>query len=210
MSANLPVEVIITNLVALQDSYAATYRATITKERHQTIPWQQVYASFLECEVLHEPLLEHVGHLPIIAAYLHPLIAHSAKLDLGKSLIMLAVHDIGETVTGDIPSFAKNGDHELEEREAVKTLLSGDMLQYFDEYEENQSLEAKFAKSVDLLSPMLHHLSHTEVAAVLYQHLNADLIKLWERKRQYMEWDPVLLKIFDHCAKTILPTLLHS
>ena len=210
MSTNLPAEVITANLVSLQDSYAGTYRAIITKERHQAIPWQQVHASFLECEVLHEPLLEHVGHLPIIAAYLHPLIAHSEEVNLGRSLIMLAVHDIGETITGDIPSFAKNGDHELEEREAVKTLLSGHMLQYFDEYEENQSFDARFAKSVDLLSPMLHHLSHTEVAAVLYQHLNADLVKLWQRKRPYMEWDQVLIEIFDHCTETILPTLLHK
>ncbi len=193
MANTIPAEEIVTTLVALQDAYAVTYRATITKERHQGIPWQQVYASFVECEAIHEPLLEHVGHLPIIAAYLHPLVQHRDDIDLGRALIMLSVHDIGETVTGDIPSFVKKSSHEAEEREVVRTLLSREMLAYFEEYESNKTMDAKFAKSVDLLSPMLHHLSHMEVTAVLYRHLNADLVNLWQQKRMYMEWDEVLI-----------------
>lgn len=207
MAESVSVENIIGNLLVLQDSYATTYRATITKERHQGIPWNKVYTSFTECESLHEPLLEHVGHLPIIATHLYPHLEHTKHVDLGRTLTMLAIHDIGETVTGDIPSFIKGKDHEVVEREAVSSLLSGEMLTLYEEYEAVDTMDSKFAKSIDSLSPMIHHMSHPEVAADLYYHLNADLISLWERKRHYMEWDNTILSIFDYCQNSILPTL---
>ena len=208
MANDLAIESIVTNLVLLQNAYAKTPRAVITKERHQALPWRDLHLSLYDCPALHEPLIEHVGHLPIIATNLHPKLEQSRTIDLGKALIMLAVHDIGETITGDVPSYNKTGNHTQEEYKAAQSLLTNKMWDYFIEYENNRTLEAKFAKSIDILSPMLHHLSHLDVAAELYQHLNADLITLWQRKRKYMEWDALMVNIFDYCVKTIRPTLL--
>lgn len=50
-------------------------------------------------EIVRETLSEYVGSLPIIATYIHPFLDH--KVDLGKVLIILAIHDIGELRTGD-------------------------------------------------------------------------------------------------------------
>ena len=56
-------------------------------------------------EMIRESLLEHVGCLPIIACFLHPYL--DKKVDLGRVLIMLTVHDIGEIETGDEMTFTK-------------------------------------------------------------------------------------------------------
>jgi len=40
----------------------------------------------------------HVGHLPVIASYLHQFCEHKDSIDLGRTLMMLAIHDIGETI----------------------------------------------------------------------------------------------------------------
>lgn len=45
-----------------------------------------------------EMLIEHVGSLPMVATAFYPHIQDSS-VDLGKALIMIAIHDIGELVT---------------------------------------------------------------------------------------------------------------
>src|SRR5471030_2925533 len=59
--------------------------------------------------LIREPLIEHTGSLPIVATAIYTYI-NDSNVDLGKALIMLAIHDIGELITGDEMTFIKNKD----------------------------------------------------------------------------------------------------
>jgi 5'-deoxynucleotidase YfbR-like HD superfamily hydrolase len=113
---------------------------------------------------------------------------------------MLSLHDIGETIDGDIPSYAKNEQQEKDEIESARSLIDPSLIKYFLEYEDGQTLDAKFAKSIDTLAPMLHHLSHQEIADEVYHRAQANLPALWNRKRKIMSWDGNLLAIYDFIA----------
>ncbi|MFB6181610.1 MAG: HD domain-containing protein [Candidatus Magasanikbacteria bacterium] len=114
----------------MQRSYAGISRATITKERLD---------SFAECEkdkeidydngAIREPLLEHVGHLPMIASYLYPKINSTEEIDLGNVLKMLSVHDIGEIKVGDVVPHDKTVEHKQKEERAAKNLLGKSFFQ---------------------------------------------------------------------------------
>ena len=64
------------------------------------------YAYHPEDILVRESLMEHVGSLPMVATAFFPFIKDEG-VDLGDSLIMLAIHDIWELVTGDEMTFTK-------------------------------------------------------------------------------------------------------
>lgn len=85
-------------------------------------------------------------------------------VDIDRVIRMCLIHDIGEAVTGDIPTFVKNGDHERTEREAVGALLKGlseplekELLGMFAEMEAQETKEAKLYKALDRLEAVISH-----------------------------------------------------
>ena len=68
-----------------------------------------------------ESVAEHSWRLSVMAL----LCADEyPALDINKVIKMCLIHDFGEAVTGDIPSFYKTENHEKEEEKAIKNLLS--------------------------------------------------------------------------------------
>lgn len=193
---------IVKQLIKLQADYCNVHRAIVTKERYSTLVEPGILKKFTFDHVaIREPLIEHVGHLPIIAAYFHPRIKN--KVDLGKSLIMLAVHDVGETVTGDIVAYKKTAkDSEVEYIEAKKRLPK-ELMKYFDEFEEQETNEAKFAKSVDAIAPILHEFSIPKICVARMSFLGFNLDDVKTKKEKYFIWDPVLLKTFDYLIREL-------
>lgn len=186
-------------LIELQQKYAYTYRKIVTKERHhQLVEKKRVTAYALDDVFVREPLLEHVGHTPIIATYLHPHIAHRDEVNLGRSLIMLAVHDIGETKVGDMLTYAKTKSHEVAEFEAAKELLPDYLYAYFEEIERADTMDGKFAKSVDSIAPLLHEMAIPEILHDRLSFYDFSIEKIIERKTSHFSWDPVLEKMFDY------------
>jgi putative hydrolases of HD superfamily len=96
-------------------------------------------------------------------------------VDLGQTLKLIALHDIAEAITGDIPYFDESSrkDTKLaDEAEAMEKMCStlpaasGELLlRLWREYEDCETLEAKFARALDKLE-------------VQHQHNLADL-KTW-------------------------------
>ena len=87
-----------------------------------------------------------------------------SELDMDRVLKMCVLHDIGEAVTGDIPSFEKTGEDSHTERQAVDGLL--DLLDeplkrewtaLFDEMEQRKTPEAKLFKALDRLDAVIQH-----------------------------------------------------
>ena len=108
----------------------------------------------------HENSGEHSWH---IALYALTLGEHApANVDISRVISMLLLHDLVEIDAGDAPIF---GDHDLAEMAAAEDaaatrifgLLPADQGQAFrtlwDEFEANQTPDARFAKSLDRFQP---------------------------------------------------------
>jgi 5'-deoxynucleotidase YfbR-like HD superfamily hydrolase len=197
-------EKILRELVYLQERYSGTYRETI-----QPYKFKISKETELKSEKLRESLLEHVGHLPIIATTIHPYLKDSS-IDLGKALIMLAIHDIGELILGDTMTFLKDDyDPEEEYKYAIK-LLHSNYHNYYSDIENQTSTTGKFAKSIDKLAPDIWEFSlKPEIAIKKYQEtLNIekkeDIIKIKrDNKLKYMEWNPFLKEFYQYILEQL-------
>ena len=109
----------------------------------------------------HESVAEHSWRLAVMAL----LCADEyPDLDIDKVIKMCLIHDFGEAVTGDIPSFIKTEEHEKAEEKAVKNLLSklpngicAELSALFDEMNARETPEAKLFKSLDNLEALISH-----------------------------------------------------
>jgi 5'-deoxynucleotidase YfbR-like HD superfamily hydrolase len=190
------------DLIALQRSYSSTFRVLITEERYRLVESGSLTDYTFDTEALREPLIEHVGHLPIIASYLHQYIAHKDDVDLGRVLTILSIHDIGETVVGDMLTYRKTEAHAQSEVIAAKKILPKYLYAYFEEMEARETLDAKFAKSVDSLGPILHDMTFPpKILGERYKYLNFNVDKIIAKKQSHFDWDPVLQQMFGYLAQ---------
>ena len=108
-----------------------------------------------------ESVAEHSWRLSVMAL----LCADEyPELDMVKVLKMCLIHDFGEAVTGDIPSFYKTADHEEFEAKTVRELVSSlpaDMAAEFtalyDEMDTLETPEAKLFKALDNMEAVVSH-----------------------------------------------------
>jgi putative hydrolase of HD superfamily len=137
-----------------------------------------------------ESVAEHTWLMSVAAVLMSPHLQQ--PVDLGQTLKLIALHDIAEAITGDIPYFEKSLRKETkfaDETAAIETMrkmlpkASGDLLvELWREYEDCETPEAKFARALDKLE-------------VQHQHNLADL-KTWTRE----ELGLVYSKMDAECA----------
>lgn len=110
---------------------------------------------------------EHSWHLCMMALALAP--QSNEPLDMLKVLKMLLVHDIVEIDAGDTFLFdtKKNHDNTAEELKAAKRIFgllpddqAEDLIAVWEEFEAAETAEAKFAKAIDRLAPMMQNASN--------------------------------------------------
>ena len=85
-------------------------------------------------------------------------------VDMDKVLRMCLIHDFGEAVTGDIPSFEKTSADEAAETEAVAGMLAplpeplrGELTALFAEMDACETPESRVYKALDKLEAVLQH-----------------------------------------------------
>ncbi len=198
------VDLTIDSLINLTKQYGGTYRASINPQQYSRHP-EVSYDS----EAIKESLISHVGHLPIVATVLFPHI-QNPEVDLGRALVMLAVHDIGETVTGDIMMFAKTAADTQHEDEIAYGMLEGDLLAALKDFNDLEDDSAKFAKSCDkLVADILEFLIPAEVSIARYLSLVgidsvSEIISMKRQKKmQYMLWNPFLAELYDRLLERL-------
>lgn len=113
-----------------------------------------------------ESVAEHTWRMALMALALSSEI--DTKIDLGHVLEMVIVHDLGEVYLGDYQVYgngnpAPENKHELEQ-DALKKLLmilpsssSEKIYSLWQEFEERQTPEAKFAVALDKLEVIIQH-----------------------------------------------------
>lgn len=196
-----PAKELVQEFIALQRGYASTPRAMVTRERYRNVFQSGLIKDLdLDSEALREPLIEHVGSIPILASFLYPYIEHAQEIDLGRTLIMVSVHDIGETKLGDVLTYKKTNKEEDEEMAMAQTLLHSHFYPYLEEMEKRETFDAKFAKAVDALAPIIHELDLPEVTVQRFKHWGFNVEDIKRKKTMLFEWDHVMRGIFDFCV----------
>jgi putative hydrolase of HD superfamily len=108
---------------------------------------------------------EHSWHLTVLALTLAEYAPPGT--DLARVVAMLVVHDIVEVDAGDLSVYAPATEQTRQhaaERAAADRLFgllppdqTGSLRQLWDEFEERATLEARFARALDRLQPMLEN-----------------------------------------------------
>ena len=105
---------------------------------------------------------EHAWHMAIMAYLLHEYA--NEPVDIGRVMLMCLIHDIVEIDAGDTYAYDTEGlktqkAREDAAKERIFSLLPEDqkqkLTQLFDEFEEFQTPESKFAHAMDNLQPLL-------------------------------------------------------
>lgn len=105
---------------------------------------------------------EHAWHMAIMAYLLREYA--NEPVDIGRVMLMCLIHDIVEIDAGDTYAYDAEGlktqkAREDAAKERIFSLLPEDqkqeLLQIFDEFEAFQTPEAKFARAMDNLQPLL-------------------------------------------------------
>ena len=105
---------------------------------------------------------EHAWHMAIMAYILQEYA--NETVDIARCMLMCLIHDIVEIDAGDTYAYDARGLETQKEREdaakeRIFSMLPEDqkafLISVFDEFEENNTPEAKFAHAMDNLQPLL-------------------------------------------------------
>lgn len=105
---------------------------------------------------------EHSWHMAVMSYFLQEY--SNEKVDIARVMIMCLIHDIVEIDAGDTYAYDSEGmktqkNREKLAKERIFSLLPADQkkefISIFDEFEENQTPEAKFAHAMDNFQPLI-------------------------------------------------------
>lgn len=129
---------------------------------------------------------EHSWHLAMMAIILSQ---HSnVPIDILKVVKMVLIHDIVEIDAGDtfIYDTVKNHTNTDEESLAAKRIFGllpdaqrDEMIAVWEEFETGETAEAKFAKSMDRLEPLLQNVSNN---GGTWKEFDVDYQKVYDKK----------------------------
>lgn len=118
---------------------------------------------------------EHAWHMAIMAYLLREY--SNEEVDIARVMLMCLIHDIveieaGDTYAYDTENLKTQKARENEAKEKLYSLLPEDQKQeliaLFDEFEESQTPEARFAHAMDNLQPLL--LNHSNGGSDWKEH----------------------------------------
>ncbi len=105
---------------------------------------------------------EHAWHMAIMAYLLKEY--SNEPIDIAKTMIMCLIHDVVEIDAGDayaydVEALAHQKEREEKAKERIYSLLPDDQKEkltaIFDEFEANETPEARFAHAMDNFQPLL-------------------------------------------------------
>ncbi|PAM96625.1 phosphohydrolase [Flavobacterium sp. IR1] len=141
---------------------------------------------------------EHSWHLALMAIV---LAEHSDKsIDILKVVKMVLIHDIVEIDAGDtfIYDLQKSHDNADEERVAANRIFgllpkkqAEEMIAIWEEFEAGETPEAKFAKAMDRMEPLLQNTSNN---GGTWKEFDVKYEKVYEKKSVIKEGSQVLWK----------------
>ncbi len=148
---------------------------------------------------------EHAWHMAIMAYLLQEY--SNEKIDVARVMLMCLIHDVVEIDAGDTYAYDAEGLKTQKAREeAAKARLysmlpedqKADLTAIFDEFEERKTPEAKFARALDNLQPLL--LNNSNDGGDWRNH-DVTAEKVYERQSRTREGSEKLFEVTDKILK---------
>jgi putative hydrolases of HD superfamily len=140
---------ILSEVAKIQYLYGLKYEIRYADERHE--------------EDSTESVAEHIYGMHILCQYFLLLENPAGDWDKLKILEMILLHDIDEIETGDVIGYTKSQAMLDAEADAMRRVMQKSpehmhrpMAAIIDEYELQESPEAKFVKAIDRFEPLIH------------------------------------------------------
>lgn len=139
-----------------------------------------------------ESVAEHIYGVQMLALAMNSEFKYN--IDIMKVIFMLAIHELGETVIGDLTMFQISKEEKQKiEYEAVSNILSGllegnKIKELFIEFEEGKTEEARFAFQCDKLE--------CDLQCKLYGEENC--VNLSEQENNNTINNPIVKKLLDN------------
>lgn len=109
----------------------------------------------------HESVAEHSWRAALMAYFLRD---EFPEADMDKVIKMLLIHDLGESFTGDIPSFRKTEANETTEEKLLYNWVASlpqpyaaEMRALYEEMAARETTEAKIYKAIDNFEAVIQH-----------------------------------------------------
>lgn len=109
----------------------------------------------------HESVAEHSWMMTLMAFFIRD---EFPEVDMDKVIRMCIIHDLGESFTGDIPTFEKSESHAQIEAQLLRQWVNSltepyasQMHQLYDEMEKQETKESKIYKAIDSLEALIQH-----------------------------------------------------
>ena len=148
---------------------------------------------------------EHAWHMAIMAYLLQEY--SNEKIDVALVMLMCLIHDVVEIDAGDTYAYDAEGlkTQKAREEAAKERLYSmlpedqkADLTAIFDEFEERKTPEAKFARALDNLQPLL--LNNSNDGGDWRNH-DVTAEKVYERQSRTREGSEKLFEVTDKILK---------
>lgn len=161
----------------LEDAFKFYYKATKLKDmlRQGAVQWE------VKKERI-ESIAEHTFGCMTLAIALQSEL--NLKLDLGKTLEMITIHELEELAIGDVTPLDNIDKKTLRNKARVavynfvKDMSQKDRLMALtDEFNEGLSEEARFAKAIDKLECVLEFKKYQDNGHVSLKHLKPEMLK---------------------------------
>ena len=148
---------------------------------------------------------EHAWHMAIMAYLLQEY--SNEKIDVARVMLMCLIHDVVEIYAGDTYAYDAEGlkTQKAREEAAKERLYSmlpedqkADLVAIFDEFEERKTPEAKFARALDNLQPLL--LNHSNDGGDWKNH-DVTAEQVYGRQSRTREGSEKLFEVTDQILK---------
>lgn len=148
---------------------------------------------------------EHAWHMAIMAYLLQEY--SNEKIDVARVMLMCLIHDVVEIDAGDTYAYDTEGlkTQKAREEAAKERLYSmlpedqkADLVAIFDEFEERKTPEAKFARALDNLQPLL--LNHSNGGGDWKNH-DVTAEQVYGRQSRTREGSEKLFEVTDQILK---------
>ncbi len=148
---------------------------------------------------------EHAWHMAIMAYLLQEY--SNEKIDVGRVMLMCLIHDVVEIDAGDTYAYDAEGlktqkAREDAAKERLYSLLPDDqkqeLIDIFDEFEERKTPEARFARALDNLQPLL--LNNSNDGGDWKNH-DVTAKQVYERQSRTREGSEKLFEVTDRILK---------
>ena len=148
---------------------------------------------------------DHAWHMAIMAYLLQEY--SNEKIDVARVMLMCLIHDVVEIDAGDTYAYDAEGlkTQKAREEAAKERLYSmlpedqkADLVAIFDEFEERKTPEAKFARALDNLQPLL--LNHSNDGGDWKNH-DVTAEQVYGRQSRTREGSEKLFEVTDQILK---------